>query len=284
MIVDMSIDLNKFWTKNTLIAIDTETTGKYPFESRLCEVAAVKWIDGQVVDTYETLINPQLVMSDEVIAIHNISNKMVAKAPIESEIIKDFYDFISDGIVLAHHAPFDLGFLSLAFEKNNLTLPLNPALCSSLLARNLVSGVPNHRLKTLANKFGIIQESAHRAMDDTKVCLGVTLNILDQLGKLSLEEVFLEQGKKLLWKDYSIESLRGNSQWTALIEALENKKNIEITYEGGSRKGKPRVVFPIGLVRNPNGDFLVAQEKNVSVSKFLKRYFLKKISDSKSCP
>src|SRR5262249_33181247 len=105
------------WSQATFIAIDLETTGKYPLDAEICEMAAVKWQNGAVVDVFQSLIRPCTPMSQEVIAIHNITNEMVATAPLMAEKIFDFHRFIGDGFLLAHHAPFDLGFLSWEFER-----------------------------------------------------------------------------------------------------------------------------------------------------------------------
>ena len=85
--------LKSSWKQTTIIAMDTETTGKYPLESELCEIAAVKWRGGRIVDEYKTLIKPTYLMSDQVIAIHNITNEMVAKAPSIGEVIGGFLQF-----------------------------------------------------------------------------------------------------------------------------------------------------------------------------------------------
>src|SRR5690554_5714295 len=101
------------WRSVDLVAFDTETTGKYPLSAEVCELAAVKWRDGKIVDTFQTLLKPSRPMDAEVIAIHGITNEMVENAPRMVEKIDEFREFISGAVLLAHHAPFDLGFLAL---------------------------------------------------------------------------------------------------------------------------------------------------------------------------
>src|ERR1044072_3512340 len=103
--------LQSLWCESTLIAIDLETTGKYPLDAEICEMAAVKWRNGQIIDSFQSLIRPTSAMPQEVLAIHNITNEMVETAPTLSEKISEFHRFISEGWILAHHAPFDMGFL-----------------------------------------------------------------------------------------------------------------------------------------------------------------------------
>ena len=129
------------WFDSTFVAIDLETTGKYPLDAEICEMAAVKWRAGEVGDTFHSLIRPVLRMSDEVIAIHNITNEMVETAPGLHEKLAELHAFIGDGYILAHHAPFDMGFLTWEFEKAGLMLPSAPGFCTSLLSRALNANV-----------------------------------------------------------------------------------------------------------------------------------------------
>src|SRR4051812_25854435 len=98
--------LQKSWRDLTLVAFDTETTGKYPLTAEICEIAAVKYRGGEVVDTYSTLLKPSKPMGDAVIAIHGITNEMVANAPLMSEKIREVHAFFADSILITHHAPF----------------------------------------------------------------------------------------------------------------------------------------------------------------------------------
>jgi DNA polymerase-3 subunit epsilon len=271
------------WFESTFIAIDLETTGKYPLDAQICEMAAVKWRGGQVIDTYQTLIKPTFRMSDEVIAIHNITNEMVENAPVLSEKLQGFYDFISDGFLLAHHAPFDMGFLAWEFENARLVLPSRPVFCTSLLSRSINFDVRNHRLATLAEHFGIEAGAAHRALDDAKTCLGVALKYFEKLGReAKLSDIQSVQVVPLPWERFSVEALTERDQFRVLVRALRDRREAVIVYEGGSRPGEPRKVFPLGLVRNPEADFLVATEGNNEGDDVKpKRYFLEKISSAK---
>lgn len=266
------------WRESTFIAIDLETTGKYPLESEICEIAAVKWRAGEIVDEFQTLVKPSRPMGAEVIAIHNITNEMVESAPLIREVLPKFYEFIQDGFLMAHHAPFDLGFLTVELEKQKLPLPLNPVFCTCLLARRLVPESPNHRLATLAQRFGIQTGQAHRALDDTKACLQLGLKCFEIAGPDTLlTELFKIQGGDIPWSQFSISVLKSNVVYAKIIEALEKKSELQIVYSGGSRPGEPRTVQPIGIVRNLDDDFLVAQDEPNTVPK---RYFLKRITGS----
>ncbi len=265
------------WQNITLVAFDLETTGPYPLQSEICEIAAVKWRGGDVVGEYQTLIRPNDPMSDEVIAIHRITNEMIQGAPSVGEVIKDFYEFIGDSVIMAHHAPFDLGFLAIEFEKALLAWPSTPILCSSLLSRKLIPEAPNHKLQTLVQFLNIDGGEAHRALDDAKACLQVGLEIFRRCGEnSSLDELMAAQGENLLWENYSIHEFKENPLISPILQAISNRRQIFITYNGGTRPGQSRLVLPIGIVRNPQGDFLVTKDK----SPWPKRYLLKKITET----
>ena len=255
------MNINTPWQYATIVAVDTETTGPYPLGAELCELAAVKWQAGQVVDEYQTLVRPSQPMTSEVIEIHQITNEMVAEAPAIGEVIGDFYKFIQSSVVIAHHAPFDLGFLALELERFQLELPSSLVLCTSLLSRKLIPESPNHRLQTLVKFLGIEGGAAHRALSDAHACLEVGLESFRRSGdEETLQGLEALQGADLSWSCYSMKALEGDPRYAPIIQAIARKAEVEITYEGGSKRGKPRVVSPVGIVRNPQGDFLVAYD------------------------
>lgn len=268
------------WFEATFVAIDLETTGKYPLDAEVCEMAAIKWRGGQIIDTFQTLIKPNVRMSSEVIEIHNITNEMVEDAPRIQEKISDFHRFMADGHVIAHHAPFDLGFLAWEFEKSLLPLPGPRAFCTSLISRAMNFDVPNHRLATLAKHFQIEAGAAHRALDDANTCLQVALRYFEKLGhEASVSDIQSVQHIELPWTRFSIEVLTEREPFRVLVRALRDHREVVMVYEAGSRPGEPRKVYPMGLVRNPDGDFLVATEGNKEGDDVKpKRYFLDKIS------
>lgn len=270
--------LKKKWSELTWVAFDTETTGKYPLTAEVCEIAAVKWRGGQVIDQFQSLCQISEPMNAEVIAIHNITNEMMVGAPPMSKVIRDFASFVDGSIPLAHHAPFDMGFLAIEFEKYHLPLPVNPVVCTSLLSRRVIIESENHRLQTLIKHLNLPKRQAHRALSDAESCLDVAMKCFEKLGDVSLGKICDVQGKTLLWQDYSIDQLRQRVELRAIIEALQAKEQVQIVYMGGSRPGEKRTITPLGLVRTSvNQEFLVAQD---DPNEHPKRFFLDKIGAS----
>lgn len=263
--------------ETTFISFDTETTGKYAIESEICEIAAVKWRGGEIIDTYQQLIKPKTPMGEVVIKIHGITNEMVADAPPIHQVIGDFHKFIQGGTLIAHHAPFDLGFVTVPFEENKLALPTNGVICSSLLSRVVITDSPNHKLQTLIPHLGLNQGTAHRALDDARACLELALVCFERGGLNTLDEIFERQGGALYWKDFSVEELQfKNKSLGILIEAMKTRQRVRLVYSSGSKPGRERTIEPLGLVRSPDGDYFMAYDDS---SPFAKRFYIEKIAE-----
>ncbi len=270
--------LQEKWTDHPIIAIDTETSGQYPILDDLCEIAAVKSVGGKEMEAYQTLVKPRNRMSDFIIGIHGITNEMVARAPTVDQVIGEFLDFVKDGVVVAHHSPFDIGFLVYDLEKQNLPLPDQPVLCSSLISLNSIQGPSNHKLQTLVKYLGLQGGTAHRALDDAKTSLQLLLKCFQRKEVKTFADAFKIQGEPLWWQDFSIKGKKLQSQiWQKVMEAIENQKNLEIIYMGGSFKGQKREVTPLSVVCNPGGDFMVALDQKEPEKS--KRFYFKRLSE-----
>ncbi|MGZ3770730.1 MAG: exonuclease domain-containing protein [Bdellovibrio sp.] len=272
MKLNLDLPLNEF----TFVAFDTETSGAYPVGFDVVEFGAVKWYKGEEVGRLQFLLKPREVMSDFIIGIHGITNDMVKEAPLMADKIREIHEFFKGAIVMAHHAPFDMGFLAADFERHFLSLPSEPALCTSLLSRKWIHGVENHKLQTLVKHLNIDGGQAHRAYDDAKACLQVAHSCFEKMGpQTTLAQAIKSQGKNLWWKDYSLQSLN-QSKYKTLVEAINAKKDVDMIYQGGSAKGETRRLTPMGIVRNPDGDYLQAF---CHKDKSAKRYYLNRIGD-----
>lgn len=284
-------EAGKPWKDVTWVAFDTETSGRYPIESEICEIAAVKYSFktgvGLEQESFAFLVKPSKPMSNEVIKIHGITNEMVADAPLLSDVLPNFLKFIEGSVLLAHHAQFDLGFVANALEDSKLPLPDVPTICTSLLAQGNVPETPNHRLQTLVPFFGVNPGQAHRALDDARACLHVALKIFERLQVASGDKILTvdELAAKMLrrtpsdlgllyFERFSINALRKDPNLARFIEAAKTQTPVELTYKGGSRPGQPRTITPIGVIRQLDGDALVATEVGDKVSK---RYWLKDV-------
>lgn len=296
--------LDRNWREQTYVSFDTETTGRYPLTAEICELAGVKWRDGKEVGTFSTLLKPSKQMTIDNIQIHGISNQMVENAPLMKDKVAEFHEFVQGCVLIAHHAPFDLGFVAVEFEKAGLKLPELPIICSSLLARKTIAETPDHRLQTLVQHFKLDGGQAHRALDDARACLHVSLKCLQrmedslngvtptgqltfdvaasaELKTLTLEAIFERQGGALSWSRFSMHALKSFPVGQALIDATISQSQFEMTYDGGSNPGAARLVRSDGIVRSLDGDFIAAYEldqRGQPLDRRSKRFYIDKIS------
>ncbi len=267
------------WQESSIVAFDIETSGAYPIGYDIIEFGAVKWHKGREIDKIQIRFKPREVMSDYIIKIHSITNEMVQDAPLFNTKIQEIWNFINGSVLIAHHAPFDLGFLTLEFEKNKMDFPQCELLCSSLISRKVIKGTKNHKLQTLVQYLGIDGGAAHRALDDARSCLNVALACFQIIGtEAELTELEEVQGKKLSWRDYTLLKADNldSKKTLKIMEAIHTKADITFIYLKGSRKGERRAVRPIGIVRNPDGDYLYALCLREGVNK---RYYLNSIEE-----
>lgn len=149
-----------------LVVIDLETTGVYTPPHRICEIAMVRIHQGQVIDEYSTIVNPQRDAGP--IHIHQLTNAELRSAPAFLDIAGDVLDRVRNATIVAHYAPFEEQFLAAEFAHAGITMPVLPALCTHELARQLVPGGIECDLRTLCHQFRIPLVDAHTALGDAR--------------------------------------------------------------------------------------------------------------------
>lgn len=265
------------WKDSPFVVVDLETTGKYPLEAEICEFAALQTKGRELTSSWQTLIRPLKGMNPVAESVHGLSMASLSDAPLLTDVIAKIHSMLKEHCLVAHHAPFDAGFLAIEFERAGLDLPVTPIFCTSLLARKLIPESHDHRLKTLVEKLGIGIDANHRAEADGRACLAVAIECFGRVGESeSLARVIEAQGIRLEWSHFSIEALREREFAQTLLRAIGEQRFVELIYNSGSRPGHPRVLQPVGIVRNPEGDFLVAFEEGANKPK---RYYLKQIGE-----
>lgn len=147
--------------------VDVETTGGRPGLHRLTEIGAVKIIGGEVVDEFQTLLNPQRSIPPHITRITNITNEMVAGAPRFGDVAERFREFMGDAIFAAHNVNFDYGFISAEYEMIDQRFR-HPKICTCASMRRFYPGYRSYSLKNLCREFDIDLKSHHRALCDAK--------------------------------------------------------------------------------------------------------------------
>ena len=159
---------------DTFICIDCETTGLESKTDRIIEVAAVVFTEDAILDRYETLVDPEVLISEESTAIHHITNEMVVGKPKIKEVLPHVFKMLGKHIIVGHGIPFDIAFLAEAAKIHCVpnTLEKHAFLDTLRLAR-LYGESPTNSLEKLREHFNIAAEGAHRAMNDVVVNIEV---------------------------------------------------------------------------------------------------------------
>ncbi|MBK9108061.1 MAG: GIY-YIG nuclease family protein [Saprospiraceae bacterium] len=161
--------------------IDIETTGGLARRDKITEIGIIVFQNGEVVDQYTSLINPERSIPPEITRITGITNEMVEDAPKFYEIAKEVILKTQDCIFVAHNVHFDYGFIKEEFHQLGFSFSLKK-LCTLQLSRKIFKGLPSYSLGSLIVHFSIEVEARHRAMDDCKATLALFKEILQAQG------------------------------------------------------------------------------------------------------
>lgn len=184
----------------TYIVFDIETTGLSVINNKIIELAGVKMRDGKVIDKFETFVNPHEKIPYHISQLTHITDDMVAGAPELEDVLPKFLAFIGDGVLVAHNARFDVGFIQEFCKRLGLPVPHNPVLDTLELARTQYPAMKNHRLNTLSEKFKVALDNHHRAVDDSAALGQVLFHMLKdaaERGKTTLRQLNDEVGQNL---------------------------------------------------------------------------------------
>jgi DNA polymerase-3 subunit epsilon len=148
------------------VALDTETTGLDPTQGhRLVEVACVAFDDGKIGETWSTLMNPGRSIPTDASAVHGITDAMVRDAPGPAVVAAELESRCAGRTLVFHNAAFDLPFLEVLMRSGGRGPLLHAVIDTLGLARGLF-GQGGNSLGTLATRFGLPAEAAHRALGD----------------------------------------------------------------------------------------------------------------------
>ncbi|WP_339773560.1 exonuclease domain-containing protein [uncultured Paraglaciecola sp.] len=153
--------------KQSYVVIDVETTGGCKPGHRMTEIGAVKIVDGQVVDSWTSLINPERRIPHFITRLTGISNDMVRDAPLFCEVVDELERFMQNSIFVAHNVNFDYGFFKLEYERLSRTFSM-PKLCTVREMRKYYPGSTSYSLGKLTKEYGLSLDNHHRALCDAQ--------------------------------------------------------------------------------------------------------------------
>mgnify|MGYP000189335844 CR=1 FL=1 len=175
---------------DSFVVIDVETTGLDPAYDSLLEVSALKVENGQIIDRFVSLLQPPYFdhVSSFIEELTGITTEMVKTAPPEETVLKKFFDFIGNSILVGHNVNFDVNFLYDKGAAYDLILK-NDFIDTMRISRKVFPEQHHHRLFEVASYLGISPETAHRAEADTETTLQCFLGLKSHvLSKMSLSD------------------------------------------------------------------------------------------------
>ena len=235
---DKKIDEEEF------VVFDIETTGLNSHTNKIIEIGAVKIKAGRIIDRYSQLINPGIAIPYHITEITSITNEQVANQPKIDEVIGKFVEFIGDAVLVAHNAPFDMGFIKRDI-KEYLNIDLESSVIDTLqMARDLFPDFKKYGLGDLNKALGLALEKHHRAVDDSQATANMFIIFLEKYKEKGIE--YLKDINKGFEVNVKKQSLKNIMVQVKTQEGLKNmykfrkgellgnleKKNVILVDEG----------------------------------------------------
>lgn len=231
---------------------DVETTGLSAVNNRMTEIGIVKIRGGEIIDEYETLMNPGEFIPPYITQMTGITNEMVHKKPAFEELAPQILNFIgSGGVILGgHNVRFDYSFLNESLLRAGYNRLEYPSLCTARLARRLSRSLPSKSLDSLKRHFGIHTKRKHRAIDDARATAQILSIFIEQL----VSEFEFETADEII--GFQFKKIYDDTKTTARFKKLKINlkevpqkpgiyfmfnKNDEIIYIGKAKSLKERL-------------------------------------------
>lgn len=166
----------------SVVVIDFETTGLSPnLGDRTIEVGAVLITNNQIINRFQSLMNPEMKISGFIEDFTGISNKMLSTAPSIKEVMAKLKNFIGEHQLVAHNASFDLRFLDAELSRIKVDRK-NEFACSLLSSRRIYPEAPNHKLETLVRYKKLKTDGVHhRALADAEMTAHLWICLIDDI-------------------------------------------------------------------------------------------------------
>jgi len=196
------------WKKLQFVCLDCEATGLEPSSDRIIELAIVRFDLESTYDRYETLVDPECVIPEESIAIHHITQKMIAGKPKIRDVLPNFLRHIGNHIIVGHGILYDIELIHETAKREHIpcSIKKNRFIDTLRLAR-IYGESPVNSLEYLRQHFNIEAEIAHRAMSDVIV----NIEVFKRLAKSyrSIKLLFDALSKPIMLKEMPLGKHKG---------------------------------------------------------------------------
>jgi DNA polymerase-3 subunit epsilon len=182
-----------FLDEAEFVVFDLETTGLSAERNRICEIGAVRVKALEVVDSFQSLVNPGVPLPEPIARLTGLREQELRRAPPVATVVRRFLAFARDDLLVAHNARFDQRFLERQLDLLHGRRLSEPPLCTAALARRLLEGrLRRVGLGSLAHFFGVGTQPCHRALPDAEATAEVLIRLIglaQELGARRLSEL-----------------------------------------------------------------------------------------------
>lgn len=189
-------DIGQQLAHTTFVIVDLETAGGKPDDAGITEIGAVKVRGGEVLGEFRTFCHPGVPIPAFISVLTGITNHHVATAPNVASAVVEFlafagFDCEDPPVLVAHNAPFDVGFLKSACAKFEIHWPAPKIVDTVILARKILrkDEVKDKKLATLARFFSAPVSPTHRALDDARATVSVLHGLIERVGNLGVHDL-----------------------------------------------------------------------------------------------
>jgi len=220
--------------------VDIETTGGRASRDKITEIAVVIHDGQKIIDSFESLVNPECYIPYGITQLTGITQEMVAEAPKFYEIAKQFVEITEGAVFVAHNVRFDYGFIREEFARLGYTYS-RKQLCTVRLSRKAFPGLPSYSLGNLIRHFNISVNDRHRAMADVAATVDLFQRILAQEKSEDEVKQMVNLGirESRLPKNFSIEKIHALPEETGVYYLHDEEGRV--VYVGKSINIRKRI-------------------------------------------
>lgn len=237
---------------SSLTIIDTETATLFG-APHLLELGAVRVVDGEIEDQFESLVCPQVEIEASATEIHGIRQEDVRNAPLTAQVLEEFREWVGDSWLAAHNANFDAEVLGFEYARHGMSPPPGVFIDSLTLARKLIPESIDHKLVTLCQHLELEEGPHHRALSDAVYCWMVIEECIERIEQEADEPIGLAELAGRCGAPLTIESAQPRLPRMArrlrpLESALDGETELTLLYGEGKESParldvRPRFLF-----------------------------------------
>lgn len=234
---------------DSYIVIDLETTGLSPQDDRIIEIGAVKVVNGEIIEKFSCLVNPEREVSSRITELTGITQEMVDNEPKWADICGKLYEFLGDYVLIGHNINFDYSFLKVNFYRMNYSFE-RKGIDTLKIARCLHKELPSRSLASMCNYYDIHNRAAHRALADVEVTNCLYQKFVEQHYQTTPE---LFEATPFQYKVKKEEPITKRQKMYLLdllkYHKIDNVQNVEELTKSKASKMIDQIIFQYGRMQ-----------------------------------